>query len=51
MNWKGLVLQLRAHNLRRPLGLWVAAFIHYYNRHHPNQSLDNRISAEEVMNR
>jgi putative transposase len=29
---------------------WLAAFVHYYNRQRPNQALENRTPAEEVMN-
>jgi putative transposase len=29
---------------------WLAAFAHYYNTQRPNQALENRTSAEEVMN-
>ncbi len=29
----------------------LTAFVHYYNRQRPNQALDNRTPAEEVMNR
>lgn len=29
---------------------WLTAFIHYYTTQRPNQALDDRTSAEEVMN-
>lgn len=28
---------------------WLTAFVHYYNRQRPNQALDDRTPAEEVM--
>jgi putative transposase len=30
---------------------WLTAFVYYYNTQRPNQALDNRTPAEEVMNR
>ncbi|WP_306061231.1 IS6 family transposase [Natronococcus wangiae] len=32
-------------------GRWLTAFVHYYNRQRPNQALNNRTPAEEVMGR
>lgn len=29
---------------------WLTAFIHYYTTQRPNQALDDRTSAEEVVN-
>jgi putative transposase len=29
---------------------WLTAFAHYYNTQRPNQALNNRTPAEEVMN-
>ena len=29
---------------------WLTAFVHYYNTQRPNQALDDRTFAEEVMN-
>jgi hypothetical protein len=29
---------------------WLTAFIHYYTTQRPNQALDDRPSAEEVLN-
>ena len=29
---------------------WLTAFVHYYNTQRPNQALDDRTPAAEVMN-